>query len=62
MSPQNTLISASIMFGVLWTAIMYIWNAPGVGGAIALAFCGALAGVLWYFVMRWYLNKFVTRQ
>ena len=62
MSPQNTLISASIMFGVLWTAIMYIWNAPGFGGAIALAFCGALAGVLWYFGMRWYLNKFVSRQ
>ncbi len=62
MSSQDSLIPASIMFAVLWTAIMYIWNAPGFSGAIALAFCGALAGVLWYFAMRWYLKKFVTRQ
>jgi hypothetical protein len=62
MSPQNTLIPASIVFAVLWTALMYIWNAPGFTGAIALAFSGALAGVLWYFGMRWYLNRFVTRQ
>jgi hypothetical protein len=62
MSPQNTLTSASILFGVLWTALMFIWNAPGFAGAVILAFSGALAGVLWYFGMRWYLNKFVTRQ
>lgn len=64
MSPQRRLILASILFAVLWTAGMYIWAAPTFTGlgAIALAFCGALAGVFWYFCMRWYLNKFVIRQ
>ena len=62
MSPQRRLILASIAFAVLWTAFMIWWNAPGFAGAIILAFSGALAGTLWFFGMRWFLNKFVTRQ
>lgn len=62
MSPQRRLIIASIVFAVLWTALMIWWNAPTFAGAVILAFSGALAGVLWYFGMRWYLNKFIARQ
>jgi hypothetical protein len=62
MSPQRRLIVASIVFAVLWTAGMIVWNAPGLAGAVILAFAGALAGTLWYFGMRWWLNKFARNR
>ena len=63
MSPQRRLILASIFFAVFWTAGMILWNAPTIAGAVILMFAGALAGTLWFFAMRWWMNKFVpTRQ
>jgi hypothetical protein len=62
MTPQRRLILGSIVFAVIWTVGMYIWSAPGLPGAIALVVAGAIAGTLWFFAMRWYLNKFVAKK
>ena len=53
---------ASIFFAVFWTAGMYWWNAPTLAGAVILMFAGALAGTLWYFGMRWWMNKFMPSE
>jgi hypothetical protein len=57
MSPQRRLMIASILFAVIWTALMIWWNAPTFAGAVILVIGGALAGILWFFGMRWWLNK-----
>ena len=62
MSPQRRLILASIFFAVFWTAGMIWWNAPAIAGAIILMFAGALAGTLWFFAMRWWMNRFMPTQ
>ena len=57
MSPQRRLIIASIFFAVFWTAGMIWWKEPTFVGAIVLMFSGMLAGTLWYFGMRWWINR-----
>jgi hypothetical protein len=58
MTQKISLILASIAFTVLWTAGMIVWNVSTFAGAVILMFAGALAGTLWYFGMRWWINKF----
>ena len=69
MTPQRRLIFASIFFAVFWTAGMYVWNfwtagmyvlsgPEGIAGTLILMAAGALAGTLWYFIMRWVMKYF----
>ena len=62
MIPQRRLMIASIMFAILWTAGMVVWNGPTFAGVVILMFAGALAGTLWYFGMRWWMTKFAPMQ
>ncbi len=57
MSPQRRLMIASIFFAVMWTAFMIWWNGPAFAGVVILMIVGPLTGILWFFVMRWWLNK-----
>jgi hypothetical protein len=57
MSPQRRLMIASIVFAVIWTALMILWNGPTFAGVIIYTIGGALTGVLWFLGMRWWLNK-----
>jgi hypothetical protein len=60
MSPQRRLIFASVAFAVLWTAGMIWWNSPmETAGAVILMIAGALAGLLWYFGMRFWMTRFM---
>ena len=45
---------ASIAFAVAWTVWM-VWSTASFDsvGIIILTMCGTLAGIAWYFVMRW---------
>jgi hypothetical protein len=62
MTPRLRLILASILFAVLWTAGMYIVQAPNLAGTVLLVIAGALAGTFWFFAMRWFFNKFEARN
>jgi hypothetical protein len=53
---------ASLFFAVMWTALMILWNGPSFAGAVILMIAGALTGTLWFFAMRWWLNKFVPNR
>jgi hypothetical protein len=62
MTSQLRLILASTLFAVLWTAGMILWNGPTLAGAIIFTVAGALAGILWFFAMRWWIAKFGTAR
>jgi len=52
MSPKTSLIFASVLFSLLWTASMFWWTTPTLGApAVILMTCGALAGIGWYWGM-----------
>jgi hypothetical protein len=52
------LPAASVLFAVLWTAGMLWWNAPlHIAETIILVVAGAVAGFLWYFVMRLFMKR-----
>jgi hypothetical protein len=58
MSSQRRLILASLLFAVLWTAGMIWWNSPmETARVVILMASGAIAGTLWYFVMRWWMKR-----
>jgi hypothetical protein len=53
------LPAASVLFAVLWTAGMLWWNAPlDVAETVILVVAGAIAGLLWYFAMRLFMERF----
>jgi hypothetical protein len=54
MKPTTPLKLCSIAFAVLWTGGM-LWASGPIDGAsiIILGVCGALAGLAWYYAMRW---------
>jgi hypothetical protein len=57
------LPAAAILFAVLWTAGMLWWNAPlDTVEIVMLVIAGALAGVMWYFAMRFYVTRFGKSQ
>jgi hypothetical protein len=61
-TPQRSLILASIAFAVLWTLGMIWWTGTQTANIISLSIAGAVAGVLWYFAMRWWQKHFVSRS
>ena len=62
MSPRSTLALASLGFAVAWIALMWWWNAPlDTVPAAILIVAGAIAGLLWYLMMGWWL-KYSNRR
>ena len=62
MSEKITWILASIAFAVLWTAYMIWQTSTGMANVVILIVCGAIAGTLWYFGMRWAMSKMTARM
>jgi hypothetical protein len=56
MTPRTRLVLASILFAVLWTAGMIWWTGTDIGNVVGLWIGGAVAGVLWYFAMDWWMR------
>jgi hypothetical protein len=52
MNSEFPLKAASILFAVLWSAGMIWWTGHETANVVILAICGAIAGLLWYLVMR----------
>jgi uncharacterized protein (DUF2062 family) len=50
------LVLASVIFAVLWTLGMIWWTGVEIPNVIGFSISGAMAGVLWYFVMRWWMH------
>jgi hypothetical protein len=62
MSPRSALALASLGFAVAWIALMWAWNAPlSTAAAVILGIAGAIAGLLWYLMMGWWLRHSVRR-
>jgi hypothetical protein len=57
MNDRSRLILSSIGFTVFWTLFMWLWNRPDTAGTVALAIAGTIAGLLWYFGMRWWFKR-----
>jgi len=62
MSEKITWILASIAFAVLWTAYMIWQTSTAMANVVILIVCGAIAGTLWYFGMRWAMSKLTARM
>ena len=63
MSPKTQLKLASIAFGILWTAGMVWWNGVGdTPGMVIHVAMGTLAGIGWYFGMKFVSQRFYGRQ
>ena len=62
MSEKITWILASMAFAVLWTAYMIWQTSTDMANVIILIICGAIAGTLWYFGMRWAMGKMTARM
>lgn len=60
MSDKITWILASIAFAVLWTAYMVWQTSTGMAHTIIIMVCGSIAGVLWYFGMRWAMSMMIA--
>lgn len=58
MVPQRDLMISALFFAAFWTLAMILINAPDAVGAIVFTAAGALAGVFWYFGMRWWRKGF----
>jgi hypothetical protein len=57
------LHSAGIGFGILWTNGMVWWNSPQHAAAIAIMVAtGALAGVVWFVLMRAFAVRFAKSR
>lgn len=58
MTSKRPLMLASIMFAVIWTALMIYLNSPlEIAGMVIFAIAGAIAGGLWYLGMRWWMDR-----
>ena len=58
MKPTVPLKYCSIAFTVLWVSWMIWWS--GIyhpANIIILSICGAVAGYLWYYAMRWSFRR-----
>ena len=62
MTPERTLVWASIGFAVLWTLGMIWWTGTQTANIVILSVAGAVAGVLWYFAMRWWQKRFMSHS
>ena len=61
MTPQTRLVLASVFLAVFWTLGMIWWTGTDTANIVSLSVAGAVAGVLWFFVMRWWLNRTAAR-
>jgi hypothetical protein len=52
MSSEARLVPASIVFAVLWTVGMIFWSGHDTVSIVILTVGGAVAGVMWFFLMR----------
>lgn len=60
MSPHRRLVVASVGFAVMWTAGMLWIEAPSSpAGVVIMVIAGAITGTLWYFAMRWFMNRYM---
>ena len=41
---------------MFWTLGMIWWTGNGISSIIGLSIGGAMAGVLWYYVIRWFMR------
>jgi hypothetical protein len=62
MHSETVLKLSAVAFTLLWIAMMWWRNAPlEFSGVVALVVCGALAGMLWYWLygkwFRWYFQR-----
>ena len=57
MPDKNRLVWASIFFAVAWALGMIWWTGPSVETIIIWSVGGAIAGVLWYFAMKWWMTR-----
>jgi hypothetical protein len=57
MPDKNRLITASVFFGVVWAIGMIWWTGISVASVIIWSVGGAVAGVLWYFAMKWWMTR-----
>ena len=62
MTPRTRLALASILFAVLWTAGMIWWTGTDIANIVGLSIGGAVAGVLWYFAMGWWMRWWENRR
>ena len=61
MRNETLLRLSAVVFGVLWTLMMW-WNGPlDLPSFIVLAVAGGVAGLLWYWLygkwFRWYIER-----
>lgn len=56
MADQNRLVWASVFFGVAWALGMIWWSGASTANVIVWSIAGVIAGVLWFFGMRWYFR------
>jgi hypothetical protein len=59
---ERTLKLSSVAMAVMWTVMMWWWNAPlETVPLVILAVCGALVGLGWYWLygkwFRWYFGR-----
>ena len=57
MSAATGLVLSSILFAVLWTAFMIWWTGTETANIVAMSIAGIVAGVAWYFGMRWFNRR-----
>lgn len=58
MTPQTTSLKlASAMFAALWTLGMIWWTGTETANIVALSIAGVVAGILYFFAMRWWLKR-----
>ena len=53
---------SSVLFAVLWTLLMILFNGTETANIVITSIGGAVAGVVWYFVMRWYQKGIIPRS
>jgi hypothetical protein len=56
MNPQRQLVLASVIFAVPWTLGMIWWTGVNTVNIIGFSISGVVAGVIWYFAMRWWMR------
>jgi glycopeptide antibiotics resistance protein len=58
LKPTTPLKLSAIAFTLLWSGWMLWWSGEyDLGNIIILAVCGAIAGYVWYRVMRWFFRR-----
>ncbi|HEY1362811.1 MAG TPA: hypothetical protein VGF60_11260 [Xanthobacteraceae bacterium] len=62
MTAQSRLVLGSVTFAVLWTVGMIWWTGTEAANVVILSVSGVVAGIIWYFAMRWWIRSLRRRQ